>query len=225
MVKRICLTCKKEFYMRPNTVGKFCSHKCYALSLIKRVKRICKQCGRIFDIQPRRTKIFCNPKCQAKFITKRIKRICKICHKSFEAIPYHIKRGEGKFCSHPCYSKSLIGRPLSEETKKKLTKYRGRLASNWQGGKRIDKDGYITIYQPNHPFATKNNSVLEHRLIIEKAIGHYLNKSEVCHHINGKRDDNRLQNLMVFKSYSAHRLFHLKPHKISPYEIIFDGRN
>jgi hypothetical protein len=41
-------------------------------------------------------------------------------------------------------------------------------------------------------------------------IGRYLKPYEVIHHLNEKRDDNRIENLMLFSSHSEHMKFHTK---------------
>ena len=81
------------------------------------------------------------------------------------------------------------------------------LSHNWKGGRTIIKD-YIFVYSPNHPYH-KKNYVKEHRLVMEKYLGRYLNPKEVIHHRNGDKKDNRISNLFLFNDNHIHIKFHL----------------
>lgn len=104
------------------------------------------------------------------------------------------------------------------------TKCSNRLKNNpaWKGGRIKNFLGYLKINSPNHPFRMENAYVYEHRLIVEKYIGRYLKNSEIVHHINKDRTDNRIENLMVINNHGAHLSFD-KGYKINPKYIIFDG--
>lgn len=83
----------------------------------------------------------------------------------------------------------------------------------WRGGTPKTYEGYVQIYSPHHPYKNNYGYVLEHRLVMEKEIGRYLERSEVVHHINSIRDDNRIDNLILFKNASEHRKHHVAINK------------
>ena len=108
---------------------------------------------------------------------------------------------EFKPCGHPRYSRSKEGifyisghnpQPQAEASPK------------WKGGSH-KQHGYAMIYQPSHPRAT-GGYVREHILVWESAHGQMAPNEEI-HHINGVRDDNRIQNLIALTKRKHHK-FH-----------------
>ena len=81
----------------------------------------------------------------------------------------------------------------------------------WIGG-RTSSENRVFLYLPLHP-RKHNNYVREHRVIMEKHLKRFLKPTEVVHHINGISDDNRIENLMLFKNNSEHQKFHWKKRK------------
>ena len=110
---------------------------------------------------------------------------------------------------------------MGESRKGKLL---GNKNPNFKGGRIKDIKGYVLVLCNDHPNKNINNRVFEHRLIVESQIGRYLTKEEQVHHINGIKDDNRIENLMCFKNQSAHQRFHKNAKNVKELEIIFDGR-
>jgi hypothetical protein len=80
----------------------------------------------------------------------------------------------------------------------------------WNGGRTIDKSGYILVRVPDHPQANHSGYVREHRVAMEKKIGRCLLPAEVVHHIDGNRANNHPDNLQLHRCNSDHLREELK---------------
>jgi len=58
--------------------------------------------------------------------------------------------------------------------------------------------GYVVRYEPSNPNSGPNGQVYQHRHVMSEMIGRPLRANENVHHVNGKRDDNRLENLELW---------------------------
>lgn len=84
---------------------------------------------------------------------------------------------------------------------------RGPKSPQWKGGRNPKGNGYIRVQAPGHPGAVKGY-VYEHRIVAERELGRLLAPGEVVHHLNGVRDDNRPENLIVIASHVQHQRLH-----------------
>jgi DNA-directed RNA polymerase subunit RPC12/RpoP len=110
----------------------------------------------------------------------RIKYQCLNCkkEKTFDESQLKYYPNRGKYCSMKC-----------------LYEYQ---RNNPTGHKWTDKAGYTT-------FCLGGKQVREHRVLMEKKLGRKLKKSESVHHINGNKEDNRLENLIVMTKSEHHK--------------------
>lgn len=109
---------------------------------------------------------------------------CKSCGAAFP-----VYKAGVAFCSKACSGKDLSRRQV------------GAANSMWKGGETVtthNGGGYIKELCPSHPKGDASGYVLQHRLVMERLIGRALKDSERVHHKNGKRDDNRPENLELW---------------------------
>jgi hypothetical protein len=86
--------------------------------------------------------------------------------------------------------------------------FRGDKNPSWKGGIRKTSLGYIYEWVSlDSPFlcmagSHKNeaNYIMQHRLVMAKHLNRPLTKKETVHHINGIKDDNRIENLELWSS-------------------------
>lgn len=108
-------------------------------------------------------------------------------------------------------NKHALGLKHSEESKKKMRENHvdnsGIKHPRWKGRRRIS-NGYVYIWNPNHPFSIKGGHIKRSRYVMEKYLGRYLKPREVVHHKNEIRDDDRIENLSLFASKARHTSFH-----------------
>lgn len=84
----------------------------------------------------------------------------------------------------------------------------GEKNHQWKGGRTTASNGYVLVKRPGHPSADSRGYVYEHRLVAEQTLGRPLTATEIVHHRNGTRADNRPENLEVCNTVAEHRYRH-----------------
>ena len=70
----------------------------------------------------------------------------------------------------------------------------------WKGGTYHNSIGYLMVYAPGHPRVGSNGYVREHLRVWMERYGD-IPVDHVIHHLNGVKDDNRLENLICISKY------------------------
>lgn len=84
----------------------------------------------------------------------------------------------------------------------------GQYNPAWKGGRPKTGDGYVLIWinkdNPYYPMRNRKNYILEHRLVMAEHLNRCLEPWEVIHHINGIKNDNRIENLELLPRQCDH---------------------
>jgi hypothetical protein len=86
----------------------------------------------------------------------------------------------------------------------------GKHNPSFLSGRKIDKLGYVLVCAPlNHPRKRlrprrTHGTIFEHRLVMEKVLGRYLEPKEVIDHIDGIRLNNHPDNLKLYSCNADH---------------------
>ena len=155
----------------------------------------CEYCGNRFTVKRSRKHYFCCDACRneqrAKDRQEKIEH-CSLCGKEVYRPPS--RRHRECFCSRACHMKymnaQLNHHRMTNDTRRKI------------------RESRLCRYGPHKDTYGKIYGKLAHRVIMEEHIGRPLTSTEVVHHINGDKRDNRIENLLLCENQSAHMREH-----------------
>jgi len=108
-------------------------------------------------------------------------------------------------CEKPCHTSGLCKKcyaALHYQRTVKKKRYPNGISKERVvpvGTTRKDSYGYKNIKVPKgRGTGTRSEWMKEHRFVMEEHLGRRLDPHENVHHINGKKDDNRLENLELW---------------------------
>ena len=197
-IEKECVICGNKFWIcksreKHHTV---CSLECKSIKnknthvIVK-----CGFCDKEIEIPQSRAKeknrnIYCSKECSNKKknfrkhnVEKQYIKICNNCGIKYKSFRKSTKTGYN-FCSQKCSIEFL----------------RGKKHPEWNGGKTKNAQGYIVIYLDSKKYKPK------HRLVMEKYLGRELKSSEIVHHINNIKTDNRIENLQLMSKAEHDRI-------------------
>lgn len=215
MIKVQCVGCDTDLFKYPSDIKRnktgrfFCSSECRNKIGSKPKTgetKPCENCGTNFYVptgKVDRAK-YCSTVCQrAGRSIEPITIVCGSCNQ-----PFQTKRSDQKYCSWECLhpEESMLDltcehcgvdfqrrRSNKDGTRSfcSIRCWREHQTENATG--HIAEDGYVIISVNGKP-------IREHRFVMGQHLGRDLLPHENVHHINGQRDDNRIENLELWST-------------------------
>lgn len=194
-----CASCGATLYRRASDVARLKTGRVFCEGCSKHSNKKprrgktnqCAECGREFYARPGAVARFCSHDCHnAEQRRHRVELVCVSCNKRFSlGKAAAAARGTSPTCSRACDT-------LRRTTNGVGRMHNGRPVLRWS-------TGYLFVYEPDHPAAYRNGWLAEHRYLMEQKLGRRLTPEEHVHHINGIKDDNRIENLALL-GHSEH---------------------
>lgn len=143
----------------------------------KYVTRICERCGKEYTQRSDYKSKFCGYECYWESMKTDHSTVCPVCGITFN------KEANQKYCSRKCQGIAKRGKPHPHTN-----------------GISKNRQGYVREY-------INGKYVLQHRLVVEQAIGRKLRDDEIVHHKDRNKSNNSLDNLEIMSS-SEHTRMH-----------------
>ena len=194
-MERLCLSCNQ---VKKSPYKDICRN-CYQDKWLKSLpEKHCEECGKVFKVAGK----ICH-NCQSNKRNKESRKIsCSCCERNGLILacfnpPLCIKCDRlKKEKNNPelCTKRKNYLRTYSRKKKGKNIDDPIRKSKGWWK----ESNGYIMTYKKGHPNSNTNDCIKMHTLVMSEHLGRPLGKNENVHHINGIKDDNRIENLELW---------------------------
>jgi len=176
--------------------------------------RVCPVCGKEFFREGRhltnwKRMKYCSRECVTQSQTLELdeSKIVSLFHSGHTAVEIAAIIGCSKFPIIKILAKNNLRRPA----KPREGVMTGKNNPAWKGGRRVRSDGYVVVW-------TEDGEQLEHRVVMARIVGRALNPDEVVHHIDGDKQNNTENNLVILSPSS-----HIKEHLHTMQEARYGG--